>query len=225
MTTDGELYRLMSWLSPAYPVGAYAYSHGLENAVENGLVVDTATACDWIATVISSGNGQSDLVFVCAAWDRAADPQGLVDLNEFALAFQPTAELRLESSAQGKAFTKVSADAWYCRAIDTLEKLPGAEIAYPVAVGALAAGHGICRQTTMLAYAHGFASNLVSAAVRLVPLGQTDGQRITASLMPIAEAAVAEAMDTPFEDVATATPMVDIASMNHESQYTRLFRS
>ncbi len=225
MNTDGELYRLMTWLSPAYPVGAYAFSHGLENAVETGLVMNAATAREWIASVVSRGNAHADLVFVGAAWDAAADADVLADLNELALAFQTTAELRLESTAQGKAFAAISRDAWHCAAIDNLDEIPGNDIAYPVALGAIAASHGVRKRATMLAYAHAFAANLVSAAVRLVPLGQTDGQRITASLMPVAKAAVSDAMITPVGEVATATPMVDIASMNHETQYTRLFRS
>ena len=225
MSTDGELYRLMTWLSPAYPVGAYAFSHGLENAVETGLVTNADTTRDWIASVLSRGNAQADLVFAGAAWDATSDAEALLRLNELALAFQSTAELRLESTAQGQAYLTVSRDAWPCKAIDTLHAMQTEELAYPVVVGAIAASHGVAKPATLLAYAHAFAANLVSAAVRLVPLGQTDGQRVTARLMPVAEAAVSKALNTPVDEVATATPVVDVASMNHETQYTRLFRS
>lgn len=218
-----SLFRLMSWLSPAYPVGAYSFSHGLEHAVDAGLVTNADAARDWISTVMTSGNGFADLVFVAAGWDSA--PQQLPGLNETALAFQGTAELRLEATAQGRAFVLVTAEAWPCEAIDALGHIRSENVVYSVAVGAVAKSHGIDRQATMTAYAHAFVANLVSAAVRLIPLGQTDGQRITAGLMPACEAAVDRAAATAADDVSTSTPMVDLASMQHEHQYTRLFRS
>lgn len=220
------LFRLMSWLSPAYPVGAYAFSHGLEYAVEAGLVRNRHGASKWIATVMSMGNGYADLVFVAAAWD--AEPNALkrlTALNELALAFQGTAELHTESAAQGRAFVSVTADAWPCGATETLARLPGEHIAHAVAVGAVARSHGVGRTETLTAWAHAYAANLVSAAVRLIPLGQTDGQRITAELMPVCLAAVERAATTPVDEVSSSTPMVDLASMRHEVQYTRLFRS
>ena len=223
MSTTDSLYRLMSWLSPTYPVGAYSFSHGLEYAVEAGLVVDRASTLDWIATVMTAGNGLADLVFVAAAWD--SDPAELASLNEYVLAFQGTAELRLESTAQGRAFLSVTADAWPCEATDALTSIPQDEITYAVAVGAVAKSHNIDRRDAVIAYAHAFAANLVSAAVRLVPLGQTDGQRITADLLPTCVAAAERALATAPDEVSTSTPMVDIASMKHEHQYTRLFRS
>lgn len=225
MATDmgDSLFRLMSWLSPAYPVGAYSFSHGLEYAVDAGLVTDTESVRDWLATIMTTGSGFADLVFVAAAWD--SEPEQLPGLNEFALAFQGTAEVRLESTAQGRAFLLVTAEAWPCEAIATLQGIPQEEIVYAVAVGAVARSHGIDRREVMTAYAHAFAANLVSAAVRLIPLGQTDGQRITAHLMPTCVTAVERAAATPADEVSMSTPMVDITSMKHEHQYTRLFRS
>ncbi|MDJ0751541.1 MAG: urease accessory protein UreF [Woeseiaceae bacterium] len=217
------LFRLMSWLSPAYPVGAYSFSHGLEYAVEEGLVTDADSASNWIATIMTNGNGFADLVFVAAAYD--SDPEQLPDLNEVALAFQGTAELRLESTAQGGAFVRVTRDAWPCEAMKTLEEIAADGVSYAVAFGAVAKSHGVDRRDAALAYAHAFAANLVSAAVRLIPLGQTDGQRITAELMPTCIETVGRATLATVDDVATSTPMVDIASMKHEHQYTRLFRS
>ena len=225
MGTDmsDSLFRLMSWLSPAYPVGSYAFSHGLEYAVEAGLVHDRDTARDWIATIMAHGSGFADLVFVGSAWESGTE--NLAELNELARAFQGTLELRLESTAQGRAFVSVTASAWPCDAIETLAKIPDNEVVYAIAVGAVSANHGISRVDTMTAYAHAFAANLVSAAVRLIPLGQTDGQRITAELMPVCIASVERAAATSWQDVSASTPMVDIASMKHEHQYTRLFRS
>lgn len=220
---NDSLFRLMSWLSPAYPVGAYSFSHGLEYAVDAGLVTDAEGTRDWIATIMMAGSGFADLVFVAAAWE--SDLERLPGLNEFALAFQSTAEIRLESTAQGRAFLLVTAEAWPCEAIGALQGIPRDEIVYAVAVGAVTKSHGIDRRDVMTAYAHAFAANLVSAAVRLIPLGQTDGQRITANLMLTCVAAVERAASTPADEVSTSTPMVDIASMKHERQYTRLFRS
>lgn len=220
---NDSLFRLMSWLSPAYPVGAYSYSHGLEYAVDAGLVADAESVRDWIATILTAGSGFADLVFLAAAWD--SEPERLPSINEFALAFQGTAEIRLECTAQGLAFLLVTAEAWPCEAIEALQGIAQDQIVYAVAVGAVAKSHGIDRREAMTAYAHAFAANLVSAAVRLIPLGQTDGQRITAKLMPTCMAAVERAASTPADEVSTSTPMVDIASMKHEHQYTRLFRS
>ena len=223
MSTTDSLYRLMSWLSPTYPVGAYSFSHGLEYAVEAGLVTDRESVHDWIATVMTAGNGFADLVFVAAAWE--SELSELSGLNEYVLAFQGTAELRLESTAQGRAFLSVTAAAWPCEATAALAAIPHDDVTYAVAVGAVAKSHDIDQREAVLAYAHAFAANLVSAAVRLVPLGQTDGQRITAVLLPTCMAAAERALATTPDEASTSTPMVDIASMKHEHQYTRLFRS
>lgn len=223
MSNGDSLFCLMSWLSPTYPVGAYSFSHGLEYAVDAGLVSDAKSVRDWIATIMMAGNGFADLVFVAAAWD--SEPDQLPGLNEFVIAFQGTAELRLETTAQGRAFCLVTAEAWPCESLEALQGNAQDDIAYAVVVGAVAKSHGIDRKEAMVAYAHAFAANLVSAAVRLIPLGQTDGQRITADLMSTCLAAVERAAATAADEVSTSTPMVDIASMKHEHQYTRLFRS
>lgn len=220
-----NLYKLLSWMSPAYPVGAYTFSHGLESAIEQGLLRDEATVQQWIADILEVGNGHADLVFAGAAWDAGADVAALRRINEFALAFQPSAELRLESTEQGAAFATVTAAAWPSPAIARLEMLGAGYLAYPVAIGASASAHDIGKLQTLTSFAHAFAGNLVSAAVRLVPLGQTAGQRMTAWLSPCCVAAAECAAQTHYEDVATATIMAEIVSMNHETQYSRLFRS
>ena len=213
------LYRLLTWFSPSYPVGAYTFSHGLENAVEVGLVHSMGDALRWISDLITFGNGQTDLVFVRCAWERAHDPVALREVQDLAVAFSPSAELRLETMSQGTAFLKITSAVW--------SKNPGltAPCAYPVAVGAFAALHEIEKKAVMLAYGHAFAANLVSACVRLVPLGQTDGQRIIAELERTVEEAVEKAISTSLERLATSTLRADITSMQHEAQYTRLFRS
>ena len=225
MGMDRNLYRLMTWMSPSYPVGAYSFSHGLESATESGLVCDPLTVRDWIGDLMTFGGGQADLVFLAEAWEAAGDRDRLAEVHELALAFQPTAEIRLESAAQGAAFFKVTAAAWPCPAPGLLEQLAGGEYVYPIVVGAIAASHRIAKDEIMEAYAHAFAANLVSAAVRLVPLGQTDGQKIMASLLEDVYTAVATALSTPLAMVSSSCVMADITSMQHEVQYTRLFRS
>ena len=225
MSTDSALYRLMTWLSPSYPVGAYAFSHGLENAVERNFVHDRDTALGWIRDLVLHGNGRADLVFLKEAWEAGGDTQALKGLARYAVAFQTTSELRTESVAQGRAFAKVSRSAWQTRELDAALDAIAEAPAYPVVVGAVAAAHDVARESTMLAFAHAFAANLVSAAVRLVPLGQTDGQRMTAALEGDVTVAVSDACALTRYTVSNATIYSDICSMNHETQYTRLFRS
>jgi urease accessory protein len=223
MTDATILYRLMAWLSPAYPVGAFSYSHGLEYAVEAGHVRDAATTRAWLEDVIGLGAGRNDAIF-CACAHRAAgagDGEALAEIAEFAAAFSATAELALETRAQGTAFLKATRAAWPTPALDLL---PG-DCVYPVAVGVAAAGHGVGLDATLVGYIQAFAANLVSAAVRLVPLGQTDGQRVTAALESAIVATTSEAGSLGLEDAGSATLMTDYCSMMHETQYARLFRS
>lgn len=221
------LYRLMAWLSPAYPVGAYTYSHGLEYAVEAGLVHDVQTMQNWLEDVVRIGAGRNDGVLLVCAYRAAArrDRAALCEVAELAAAYAPSAELALETGAQGSAFIRITREAWACEALDRLAYDWPGPYAYPVAVGATAAGHGIGVDQTLLAYLHAFSANLVSAAVRLVPLGQSDGQRVTAALEPAILETTSGLSDATLDDVGTATVMVDLCSMRHETQYTRLFRS
>ncbi|MCW2306938.1 urease accessory protein UreF [Rhodobium gokarnense] len=221
------LLALMTWLSPAYPVGAYTYSHGLDQAVEAGRVRDAATAKAWIADIVELGGGFSDAVFLGHA-HRAAmegDAAALAETAELAAAFAGTAELALESHAQGAAFLKVTEAAWPTPTLDALKAAFSGPYAYPVAVGVVAAGHGVPVELAARAYLQAFAANLVSAAVRLVPLGQTDGQRITAAVMPLVEQSAARALEKALDDVANGALLADLSSMKHETQHTRLFRS
>ena len=223
MNTSTALYKLQSWLSPSYPVGAYAFSHGLENAVDTLLVTDANDVTEWVGDTVSVGNGFADLVFLAAAWEAVASASELSDIAELAYAFQVTRELRTESVSQGSAFLRATKKAWPC---DALQRLPvNTPVTYPVAVGVTAAGHDIDKDLAMHAYGHAFAANLVSAAIRLIPLGQTEGQESIAALEPVVTAAVQRAQTTPLARVATSTTMVDIVSMHHETQHTRLFRS
>ncbi len=222
---SSALYRLLTWLSPSYPVGAYAYSHGLESAVEAGLVADAEDARLWIADLIALGSGGADLVFAAAAHRAHAEPERLRDVAEYAIAFQPTAELRLESAAQGDAFMRTTTAAAGSEALERLRACWPGPYAYPVAVGAAAAGESLPLAETLTAFAHAFAANLVSAAIRLVPLGHTDGQRLMARLEPVVHGAAGRAAEAGLDAVASCTINAEILSMRHETQHTRLFRS
>ncbi|MEI8144039.1 MAG: urease accessory protein UreF [Alphaproteobacteria bacterium] len=221
------LYRLLAWMSPSYPVGAFSYSHGLEWAVEQGDIISAASLIDWLDVVISEGSGLADATLFVQAHRAvmAHDPALLAEANAMALALQPSRERRLETTAQGNAFVMASEAAWPVAAFALLRSAVQGSVAYPVAVGVTAAGHGIEETMAVHAYLHAVAANLVSAAVRLVPLGQTDGLRVVAALEPIVSATVARARDTALDDIGGAALRSDIASMRHETQYTRLFRS
>jgi urease accessory protein len=216
----------MIWLSPAYPVGGFSYSHGLEWTVEAGKVRDAATLGDWVEDIVRHGAGRSDAIFLAEAWRAvvAGDERKLAAVVELAAAFAPSAERRLEMLAQGAAFLTATQSVWPAPALDRLSQV-AAEIAYPVAVGACAAAHGLPVAPTAQAFMQTFAANLVSAGVRLIPLGQTDGLRVLARLEPLIPPLVAGALGASLDDVGSASVMADIASMRHETQYTRLFRS
>ena len=213
-TTITDLLKLQTWLSPAFPVGAFSYSHGLEWAVECGLVVDRESLADWIAALLAHGTGRIDGMLFVAAW--RAGPETLPELVELAAAFRGSRELALETAQQGEAFARSVGTGWGAAP-------PAA--AYPVAVGAAARAHGIALETALPLFLQAFAANLVSAGVRLVPLGQSDGLRALAALEDAVRAAAEDALTAPLDDLGAATPMLDWCSMNHETQYTRLFRS
>jgi urease accessory protein len=221
------LYRLQAWLSPAYPVGAFSFSSGLEWAIEAGDVNDAATLQRWLAVILTDGGSFCDAVlFVHAhrAIERS-DDTALAAVAELAVAFAPSKERHLETTAQGNAFLAATRAAWPCAALERLVSISPGPCAYPVAVGAAAAGHGIPLTPALAAYLHALTANLISAGVRLIPLGQTDGQRVLATLEPVTAAAAARALTTPLDQVGGAAFRADLASLRHETQYTRLFRS
>jgi urease accessory protein len=221
------LYRLMTWLSPAFPVGAFSYSSGIEWAVEAGDIRDAASLRDWLASMLADGAGFCDGVFLAHAHRAASsgDTEGLRDVAELAAAFVPSRERQLETSAQGRAFIDIARAAWNCDGLDaTIAHCDGA-IVYPVAVGVVSAAHAIPLAPTMHAFFHALASNWISAGARLVPLGQTDSQRVLALLEPVVVATAKRALEASLDDLGSATFRADLAGMRHETQYTRLFRS
>ncbi len=182
------LYRLMTWLSPSFPVGAFSWSSGIEWAVEAGDIVDAAIA-------------------------------------ELAAAFAPSRERQFETSAQGRAFIDIARAAWNCDGLDQMVSCCDGAIVYPIAVGLASAAHAIPLAPTMQAFLHALTSNWISAGARLIPLGQTDSQRVLASLELTVVSTAKRALQASLNDLGSATFRADLASMRHETQYTRLFRS
>jgi urease accessory protein len=221
------LYRLMTWLSPAFPVGAFSYSSGIEWAVEAGDIVDGATLQAWLSSMLSEGPGFCDGVFLAHAHRAAAssDDAMLRETAELAAAFAPSRERHLETSAQGRAFIEIARAAWNCDGLDRLIAACDGAIVYPVAVGIVSSAHAIPLASTMHAFLHAVTSNWISAGSRLIPLGQTDSQRALAALEPVVVATGKRSINATLDGLGSATFRADLASMRHETQYTRLFRS
>jgi urease accessory protein len=217
----------MAWLSPAYPVGAFSYSGGIEWAVEAGDIKDAETLRAWLEVMLSDGGGFSDAAFFVHAHRAVAanDDTALRGVAELAAAFVPSKERFLETTAQGRAFLEVTRAAWSCPALTHFADTWNGPVALPIAVGVACAGHSIACEAALHAFLHALAANWISAGVRLIPLGQTDGQRMLAALEPVISATATRALATPLEEVGTCALRADIASMRHETQYTRLFRS
>ena len=218
---------LIVWLSPLFPVGAFAYSHGLEWAHEAGDIRNAATLEAWVVDLAEHGSLRTDSVMLALAHGAAARSDGpaLCDLAELAAALSPTPERRLETVQQGNSFIRIARDAWPCAALDLLRRVHDGDIAYPVALGVTAAGHGVGKAQLLPAFGLAFVSNLVSAAIRLGVIGQTDGQRVIAALLPMLERTAAFADTASLDDLGGCAFRSDIASLRHETQYTRIFRS
>jgi urease accessory protein len=221
------LYRLMTWLSPSFPVGAFSYSSGIEWAVEAGDISDAASLRDWLVSLLADGSGFCDGVFLAHAHRAASslDDNALRDIAELASAFVPSRERHLETSAQGRAFIDIISAAWNCDGLGRLVSHCDGVIVYPVAVGLVSAAHAIPLAPTLHAFLHALTSNWISAAARLVPLGQTDSQRVLALLEPVVVSTGKRALEASLDDLGSSTFRADLASLRHETQYTRLFRS
>ena len=270
--SGAALYRLLAWLSPSFPVGAFSYSHGLEAAAAAGLVHDRATLQGWIAAIVAQGSGRIDADILCQAYRAAlaGDEPGIDLANRRGVAFRATAELALEAAQQGEAFLAAWQAAWAAPhpgplpaggeregsapsqvltpllASEEMEDVARDSPSVPsprkrgegqgegpfgdaaclsAAFGVAAARAGIALDDAVLGYLQAFAANLMSAGLRLGLIGQTDGQRILAALEPVVARAAAAAIDRDPADFGAATFAVDLGSMAHETQYSRLFRS
>jgi urease accessory protein len=224
---QASLYRLLTWLSPSFPVGGFSYSSGIEWAVEAGDIKDATSLKDWLAAMLADGSGFCDAVFLAQAHRaaEAGDDTALRDVAELAAAFVPSRERQLETSTQGRAFIEIARAAWNCDGLDHAAAQCLGAVVYPVAVGIVSAAHAIPLAPSLHAFLHALVSNWISAGARLVPLGQTDGQRVLAALEPVVAATARRAMISTLNDLGSATFRADLASLRHETQYTRLFRS
>jgi len=220
-----QLFRLLTWSSPAFPTGAFSYSHGIEFAVEEGLVTNAAQLQDWVGWIVRHGALQADAVLLAHAYRaaEASDDTELDGIAALAAAMRGTSETAMESLQQGASFFDTAQAVWPVERMTAFLRRNG-KPALPVAVALLGAG-AIPLEETVAGYLHAGAANLVSAGVRLVPLGQTDGQRSIVALEAAVTETVARALAIALDDLVTAAPMVDWTSMRHETQYTRLFRS
>ena len=218
---------LFLWLSPGFPVGAFAYSHGLEWVVEAGDIADARSLEAWLIDLIEFGAPRSDAILFSVAFRfaAAADWPALIESSALAVALSPSAERRLETTAQGAAFVAAARAAWDCEPLRRLDRAPEGRIAYPTAVAAAASGQGLPLLASLEAFALAQAANLVSAALRLGPIGQTDGQRVLVALLPAIRALARAAHGASLDDLGGAAIRSDIAAMRHENQYSRLFRT
>lgn len=232
--SPGDAARLSTWFSPSFPIGAYSYSHGLEHAVEHGDVVCEASLGEWLADLLAFGSARNDIVLFRASFGAggeggaAGEAPDWLEVAELGAAMTPTAELALETKAQGAAFLRAVQQAWPTRALETrIAELAEADLAVtqPVAVALCCRIHDLPLRGSLTLYVQAFVANLVSAGVRLIPLGQAAGQRVIAALEAPVEAAAAWGSDAVLADLGSATPLAEIHSMQHETQYTRLFRS
>lgn len=224
-TTDAAaLTRLLSWLSPAFPVGGFAYSHGLEWAVEAGDVRDPATLSDWIAALLAHGSGRTDAILLAHAHRASGNGAALDALAETARALAPSRERLLETTAQGRAFAAAVAP-WPMPGVAALAARHGAALPYPVAVGAACGAAGIPLAMALPAWLNAFTAWLISAAVRLVPLGQAQGLHVQAALESCIIPTARDAQNATLDEIGTGCFRADLASLRHETQYTRLFRS
>ena len=221
------LYRLMTFLSPAFPVGAFAYSSGIEWAVQAGDITDAVSLRDWLASMLADGSGFCDGVLLAHAHRAASSGEDarLREVAELAAALVPSRERQLETTSQGRAFIEIARSAWNCDGLDHMVAQCDGAIVYPVAVGLVSAAHDIPLAPTMHAFFHAVTSNWISAGARLIPLGQTDSQRVLAQLEPVVVATAKRALQGSLDDLGSATFRADLASLRHETQYTRLFRS
>ena len=213
MNTEG-LLTLAQWLSPGFPVSAYAYSHGLERVIDRGALVHSADLRRWLEDVLCHGSGRSDAILLAAAY--RAKPDEIADIDAVARAFAASSERLTETAEQGAAFA---------RTVDAIWATGMGPLCYPVAVGRAARLKGLPLEPAITLYLHAMAAALTSVAVRLVPLGQTEGQQVLARLAPMIQDTCQEAITSNIDDLSSTCFALDIAAMHHETQYSKVFRT
>jgi urease accessory protein len=228
--TPRALMRQQGWLSPAFPIGSYSYSHGIEWAVEARHIQDRKSLVDWLEADLCYGSGRNEKIFFTEAWRAGTeeDHELLLEIAELAAAFRGTSEFALESSQQAAACLATLRAVWPDSILDWFSDIlreRGISPALAVVLGIHSAQQGITLSLARAAFLQSYIANLVTAGVRLIPLGQTDGQLAIAQLEEAVLAASEQTSECTINDLGSAGFMVDLASMSHETQYTRLFRS
>ena len=214
MRDTDAILTLAQWFSPSFPIGAFSYSHGMETVILDGALPDAASVEAWVTDILRHGTGRNDVILLGAGY--GADDATLQAHDALARALAPSKERLLEAVQQGEAFARTIRNVWG-------HDVP--DVVLPLAVGRAAAQQDLPLPLTAETYLHSFAANLVSAAVRLVPLGQTEGQAVLRALKPVIAEVVALALTQDIDDLGAASFAADIAAMRHETQYARIFRS
>lgn len=220
--TDAAEFQRLQWFSPTFPVGGYAYSHGIEKAIETGDIHNGASLAGWVSDILRLGAGRSDAILLSEAWRQAHDLPALQGLAELGIALGLSSERRLETAQQGAAFFALIRAAW---PHDDLPALDDAALPYPVAVGVAGRVHGQPLSALATAYVQAFAANLIAAGLRLAVIGQSEAQVRLAALQPIIARVADEAETADLDDLGGMAFRSDLMSLRHETQTTRLFRS
>jgi len=219
VTGSTNLLRLMSWLSPVFPTGGYAYSAALEQAAADGAVADPDGLRAWLETLLAKGPQWNDAVFFAASWRAAASPDDVADMAALARAMTGSAERHRETIDQGTGFLEAAAN-WFDDGV-----LPPRGAPLCVAVGTACGLQAIPLEDGLAAFLHAFVANQLQAAIRLSVTGQRGAAKLLAELEPAIEQTAARAASSTLDDLGSATILADIAAMNHETLEPRLFLS
>ena len=210
--TDSKLVTVMQWLSPAFPIGGFAYSHGLEWAINKGYVSNREELQKWISDLLEYGSLKNDAILIKLVL-QGSDPK---EINELAMALCPASERLSETQIQGGAFCKIMREVWSLEIDD---------LTLPIALALAAKDESIDQNLVVPAYLHSFCSNLISVAMRLIPIGQTDGQKTLRELSPLISDSVRAVAKSDKDDLGSACFLSDVSAMQHEYLQPRVFKT
>lgn len=219
LSSNTALLRLMTWLSPAFPVGAFSYSHGIERAIHDGLVHDKDSLQNWLLDLLHHGSVWNDAVLFAASWQDASDGKDCLNIAALGEAMAGSKERHMETMLQGSAFLQAIGH-WVSGTSGPVSEMP-----YPVAVAIISACNGVALEAGLTAFVHAVVSNLIQGAVRLVPLGQSHGVALMAAMEQPILVVAQRAATSSLDDLGSAAILSDIMAMQHETQYSRIFRS
>ena len=211
-STDSKLITVMQWLSPAFPIGGFAYSHGLEWAINKGYVSNREELQNWVSDLLEYGSLKNDAILIKLVL-KGSDPK---EINELALALCSASERLSETQLQGGAFCKIMREVW---------SLEMDELTLPIALALAAKNENIDQNLVVPAYLHSFCSNLISVAMRLIPIGQTDGQKTLRELSPLISDSVRAVAKSDKDDLGSACFLSDVSAMQHEYLQPRVFKT